>query len=529
MLQPQSFRRTGWVSVAGLFVLLGAPIAAQQATAPGRLGVQFGAARTQTQTAPTQNGHVLELSMDQAVQMGIEANLGLKAAKLNVDMAIENIIGAQAAFLPAVQSSVADSSVQEPAQTLANGTISVASQSSLSFSSQVAQVLPWAGFNYEVQWSGNRQDSAGSFATFNPATASTFLLAFSQPLLRGLMIDSNRYGVESNKEQKDITDLNLEQQVLTLKNAIELGYLGIIANQAGVDVATQNLDLANKEVTQLQARLAVGQAAQMDVVSASASVATDEVQLSLAQQQLANAQDNLRQLILDPTRQDFWTVEFKPTDQLKTAKFEPDIPAATKTALASRLDLLQARQNVKLDDLTDRLDKDQTRASVNLNVQYAASGSGGTESLNGVTTTKAYTSVLGEAFGFTYPQWTAQVQVGYPIGQTAALASLAHAQLNKRQQDLTVQQLEIAVVGAIVQASRDVALAYQQYQQAQAAVDLSQRQVDGANQQFQVGQTDSFTVLQKEQLLAVAKVTLVNALVSYNQALLEYQRVQKIP
>jgi outer membrane protein TolC len=52
--------------------------------------------------------------------------------------------------------------------------------------------------------------------------------------------------------------------------------------------------------------------------------------------------------------------------------------------------------------------------------------------------------------------------------------------------------------------------------------------VDAEQRKAQVGLSDVFTLLQKQQLLAQARIAELNATIAYNQALLEFDRVQKI-
>src|SRR4030095_4980224 len=53
----------------------------------------------------TPGGALLELSMEQAVTMALETNLGLKADRLDVSIASENVVAARAAFKPLLRSS----------------------------------------------------------------------------------------------------------------------------------------------------------------------------------------------------------------------------------------------------------------------------------------------------------------------------------------------------------------------------------------------------------------------------------------
>src|SRR5437773_2638332 len=58
------------------------------------------AAHAQQPVPPAQAPVTLQLSMDQAVAMALETNLGLKADRLDVGIAAQSVAGARAAFRP---------------------------------------------------------------------------------------------------------------------------------------------------------------------------------------------------------------------------------------------------------------------------------------------------------------------------------------------------------------------------------------------------------------------------------------------
>src|ERR1700752_4260229 len=80
-------------AVAGVFVM-SAGLGATDAAAP------------QTGQAGAPSGQALPLTMDQAVAMALEANLGLKSERMNLDLASHSIALARSAFLPQVQTSL---------------------------------------------------------------------------------------------------------------------------------------------------------------------------------------------------------------------------------------------------------------------------------------------------------------------------------------------------------------------------------------------------------------------------------------
>src|SRR5262245_22554479 len=119
----------------------------------------FGAPRQQTASqAPAQTpapGQVLPLSMEQAVTMGLETNLGLKSERLEVDVASEAIAGARAAFLPLLFSNFGRTSSESVPQSFTEGSSDISTRR-MNSSATLTQNLRWYGGGYNVTWSNNR-------------------------------------------------------------------------------------------------------------------------------------------------------------------------------------------------------------------------------------------------------------------------------------------------------------------------------------------------------------------------------------
>jgi outer membrane protein TolC len=452
----------------------------------------------------------------------------VKATRLDLVLAAYNVAAARAAFLPLLNSSVQRLTARQPSQTNPDGTLAVASSSNVNVTTGVSQTLPWLGTRYQANWSSSRQESAGSFATFNPRLGSSLQLSFTQPLWRNLVTDASRVGLKTSRLQQSIADLDVQQNVVTLEVAVRTAYLGLQTAVASRQVAQQNMALVQQQLERSRSMVAIGAAPSMDVVQAEAQVANYEEAVIIAESSVAAAEDALRSMIVDPSRPDYWQVRFDATDPIQLTPRQVDVDAAITNALATRLDLQQARRTREVADLTVALDRALTRPDVNLQVNYSASGSGGTQTVDGVPNVTSFGRVLNDAFGGTYPAWVVGLNVSYPLGRSAASATLARAELQKQQQDLTLRTLELSVVASVRQAARNVETSYRRVTATRAAVTANEQQVDAEQRKAQVGLSDVFTLLQKQQLLAQARIAELNATISYNQALLEFDRVQKI-
>ena len=290
------------------FLLALAPVA----TVAGQS--QSGAPAPQAPAAP--QGQSLPLTMREAVAMALDANLDIKAERLNPDVAAHSVAIAKSAFLPQLQSTLRKSSQTSQPSDFTQGASDI-SAGSVSVSGTVSQNVSFYGGGYSVTWLGSRGTQSGGFPSFNPNIYSSLDLQYSQPLLRGLKTDALRVGVKNAEQRRAITDLQLEQRVVTMEAAVRLAYLGLVGAIEGRKVAESNLDIAETSLRQSKARVQVGQAPQIEIIQFEAQAATARERLIATEAEIATAEDNLRTLVLDPARPDYWSVRLLPSDQIR--------------------------------------------------------------------------------------------------------------------------------------------------------------------------------------------------------------------
>src|SRR6185503_6877047 len=414
------------------------------------LGSQPIAAQTAGQAA---QGQGLPLSMAQAVAMALDANLDLKAERLNVDVASYGVALARSAFLPLVQGSTTRGSSKSVPGDFTQGSQDIIGKSA-NVSGSVRQALPWYGGDYSVSWFGSRGTQEGGISSFNPRLSSRLRFDFTQPLLRDFKRDGARVGLESAQRRTAITDLQLQQRVFATEATVKLAYLSLVAAIEGKKVSDQNLDIVTQSLSQSKSRVAVGQSPNIEIIQAEAQVASTREGVIRATAQIASAEDNLRTLILDPSRPDFWQVHLVPTDTIQLAPRTVNLDEAIKTALANRLDLQMQNRNMEITNLNLELNKNNAKPAVDVVASYTAEGTAGTQFQFGQgfpppilsQTSRSYGSALGDTFGGAYPTWSVGLAVTYPFGQTAARAAYAQAQVQKHQQEIGIKQLEVVIV-----------------------------------------------------------------------------------
>ncbi len=496
------------------------------------IGSQPVAAQSAGQTA---QGTGLPISMAQAVAMALDANLDLKAERLSLDVASHDIALARSAFLPLVQGTTSRGSSKSVPFDFVQGSDDIISKS-LSVSGSVRQALPWYGGGYAVTWSGSRGTQDGGISSFNPRLGSRLRFDFTQPLLRDFKRDASRVGLEGAERRRVITDLQLQQRVFATEAAVKLAYLSLVAAIEGKKVAEQNLDIVQQSLNQSKSRVAVGQSPQIEIIQAEAQVASTRESVIRASAFIASAEDNLRTLILDPNRPDFWQVRLVPTDTIQLAPRTVDLDEAIRTALANRIDLQVENRNMDITNLNLELNRNNTMPSLDINASYSAEGTAGTQFQFGQgfpppilsETRRTYGSALGDTFGGAYPTWSLGLSVTYPIGRTAAQAAYAQAQVQKRQQEIGIQQLQVFIVAQVRDAVRQVGNTFERVQAAQAAREASQQQLTAEERRNSVGLSTTLDLQIRQRDLASARTVELQAMIDYNRALINLDSVQRI-
>jgi outer membrane protein TolC len=489
------------------------------------------------QTAPAPQGPVLQLSMKQAEAMALESNLGLKGDRLAPDIASENLAAARSAFLPLLQSSFSRNSTTRVSTNVFEGTASSLTTKNMSASTSVSQNLPWYGGNFSLRWNAGRTESTEQFSRFNPTLNSGINLNFTQPLVEGFKIDSARAGVTAAQRNRTIADVQLEQSMVLTKVQVQFAYLTLVGAIEGLKVAQQNLELARESLRNNKARVEVGTSAPIIIIQAEAEVASNEEGVIIGEGSVSTAEDALRALIFDPSRPDYWQVRIEPTDPIQQQPMEVNVEGAIANALANRTDLIVTRRQMENTDLNIELLRNQAKPSVDLQLNYQASGTGGTQ--NNYTneyppvllssSERGLGAVLGDAFKNTNPAWTIGVGATYPIGKSGTEAQLASRRLEKQQAEIGLREAELQVATSVRDAARQVTTGAKRVQVTQLARDAAQKQLDAEQKKFDLGLSGLFELQSRQRDLANAKTRELNAIIQYSRALIIFEAIQKAP
>jgi outer membrane protein TolC len=487
--------------------------------------------------APAPDAEVRRLSVDDAVRLAAENNLGIVIARVDPRLEDLNTASIRTAWVPSFNTTLTTGSAVSPNTGFLSGAAgNSSSDRRINGDVNVSQVLPWGG-NYSVGWSGARSTTNSIFTNFSPQLRSSLSLALSQPLLRNFSIDSTRQQLLISRKQREIVDVQVRQTLASTERTVRNAYWDLVYAIEFLEVQQQSLALAQENLRNTRARIEIGTTPPIDEIEPESEVAQREEAVITAESNIATAEDALRMLIFDTTDPDFWLIRIEPTD---APSFEPltvDTDAAIRRALDVRSDIGQSRKALEQSDITIGYLRDQTRPELNADFDYSVSGVGGTQLIRtgGIggevidQNERSFGAVLGDLVSNDFPTWNARLTFRYPLGQSSQQASLARARLQYDQTLTQLRQQELQIVRQVRDAARQVQTNQQRIVTTRRAREFAERRLDAEQRKLAAGTSTNYLVLQAQRDLAQARNTELNAIIDYQRSVVDFATVQEIP
>jgi len=486
---------------------------------------------------PAFTGPVRQLTVDEAVRLALEQNLGIQVGRLDPQVQDFAVAQARTSWTPLFSAGAFGQTQDQPPSSFFSGADDVITTRNTGSELAVSQLLPW-GMSYNVSWDSARVSTNNIFSSFNPQLQSNFRALIEQPLLRNFRIDSARYNLLVSQNVREQADVDLTQTMALTERNVRNAYWEYKYALASLDVARQSLDLAQESLRNTRSRVEIGTLAPIEIVQAEAEVARNEESVILAEAAIGQAEDRLRALIFDPSTPEFWNMRLEPIDPVPFEVQSVDLDSAIKRALTERTDLIRTRMSLDRSGIDERFFKNQTMPDVNLQVTYNATGIAGTELLRNPDNpfappspgaSRPFSDLLGDVFGGAFPMWRFGVNVSYPIGTSSAEAALAQTRLETRQAHLRLRDLELQITTQVRDAGRQLVANAKRVEATRAARVLAERQLEAEEKKFSAGMSTSFQVFQFQRDLSEARNRELRAILDYTQSQVDFATVQVAP
>ena len=486
---------------------------------------------------PVPEALLRRLTADDAVRLALENNLGLQVARFNPQLQDLNLAVTRASWTPALTTRFLQNGNNQPSTGFLSGSATSTTSHQFANNVSVEQTIR-TGTSYSVGWDSARQTTNSILSSYPTQLNSSLALSVSQPLIRNLKVDATRNQLAVTQKNREIADVQLEQQVAVTTRGVRNAYWDLAYARASLQVAQQALDLANESLRDTRSRVEIGTTPPIDITEAQAEVANREEAVIVAQAQIETSQDTLRTLIYNPQSSDFWTIHIETADAPVFTPTTVDVDTAVRTALEKRSDLSQSKKSLEANELNIKFLRNQTLPDVRAQLDYGLTGVGGTyvprnilgnEGVTASPNDRSYFSVLGDLVSNAYPRWTAQVNIAYPIGHSQEEASLAQARLQYNQTLTQLRNQQLQVATQVRESARQVVTNQKRVETTRAAREFARSRLDAEQRKFAAGTSTNFLVFQAQRDLAQAANNELRAILDYQKSLIDLEAVQQVP
>jgi outer membrane protein len=476
----------------------------------------------------TEGSQLVELTLEEAQAIAIEKNLDLKVARMNPQSIDYQIASARATFNPTFNLDYSYRDAKSQSNNTIEGVLNLTNVNQ-SYNGRLTQSLPWYGASYSASFSNSRQATNNITTRVNPAFNTGMNLTYNMPLLNGFKIDNNRNQLRTLQVQRVITDINLLATVENTKNQVRQSYWNLRQAIEQIEITRRALDIAKKQLEDSLLKVEIGTLAPIDTTNFEVAVANNEQGVLAATIAWRTAELNFKRLIVSGTDDDLYRMTINPVDKPALGVASVDIQAAVSRALAERTDIVVSRRNLDVSRLNLEVTKGSLKPTLNFNFGYSVSGQGGTTRLNdGSIIDGGYWDALRAAYGFDLPTWNLGFTFNYPLGMRAAKANYARSVLAIDQSVAQLKAQELTISTTVINAGLAVENAYKLYEAAVKSREAAEKNAEASQVRFDNGMLTNFEVVQNQQTLTASRLSELSRLISYMNAVAEFERVQKV-
>ncbi len=300
-----------------------------------------------------------------------------------------------------------------------------------------------------------------------PQLGSNFQFRFTQNLLQGFGFLPNTRFIRIAKNNREISDVAFRLQVITTVDQIENMYWDLVYAYENVRVQQESLTYAQKALEDSKRQAQVGTAPPIQVVSSQSTVATDQQNLIVAQNNLQLQQllmkNALSRSIEDPVLAE---ADVIPTSGMVIPQQEAVVPIQDMIidALRHRAELVESRIDLQSRDINNKAVRNAMLPTLQAFAYYGGSGVGG--DVNPAvpncanttsafcfdqtkapppfrsTTTVGYGGTLNQLVNSTAPDKGLGLSLTIPLRNRLAQSNQVRAQLEYRQAQVRELQLE---------------------------------------------------------------------------------------
>jgi len=499
------------------------------------------------------------LMLREAIIMALANNKDIEVARDNVKIAEFDLLTVRGAYDPRFSTQSYYEKIKTPAASFLSGATGAVETADLTGTARLEGLAPKFGGNYRLDFSSARQTSNSTFSALNPLYPTALTFSYTQPLVRGLRFDLPRRQIEVAKKNLSLTDAQFRQRAIEVITSVQRAYWDLVFSLRNLQIQRDSLTEARAQLEHNRRMVADGSLAPIDIVAAETQVANFEQAEFSALDDVNRNENNLKNLIAENQQSKLWNASVIPTDDVNLTLPPVSLPDAMKAAIENRPELKQADVAREINELDQKLYRDQTKPEIDLVGSYGVVGTAGTLTstvspfslaTNQLITQVNLLSVLAGLQPLPVPATTTfppnlvggygqslanlgsnqfnnfrfGVSISLPLHNRTAEGQLGHALVEGRRIATQREQLEQLIQVEVRNALQAMSTGEARLRSAAIGRETAEQQYDSEKRKLDAGQSTVFLVLERQTALATARGNELRAQTDLNKAIAELQR-----
>ena len=514
-----------------------------------------------------QSSNVVSLTLDEAIRRALQNNNNIELRRDDVrfqETQVRSILGSYDPVFTVI-----------PTYTR-NSTTGSQATSDFSANASVDQLLRTGG-NYTTFFNNFRTENAftqAQVSSGSPLAAGTSAIyssslgfRYTQPLLRNLKVDNTRRNLRIAQRRLEQTDADFRREAIDTIARVQRAYWDLVFALRDQQNRVANLNLAQENLRQVEARIAAGAAAPLARAEVATELANRESDVLIATQQVGIAENTIKQLVLRDAIANEWAEAWLPTDQPALSAAPINLDEAIKDAMDNRWELRRLKYAQDINAIDIGYFRNQAKPQIDLNTTFSLDGfaqssanepintnlftsQGDLALLNGVNQVRILPSIglapipnpaitiparpeflfgsfgrsMANMFRSDAPNYSVGVTISFPLRNRTAKANLAGAVVQKNQLDTQVRAQEQVIIVEVRNSVQAVETARQRILAARRARVNAEIQLEGERRLYDSGRSTTFILFQRENALANARNAEIRAETDYSKAVADLQR-----
>lgn len=451
------------------------------------------------------------LSLAEALRRVLANNYAIKVDGYAPAISTAQVVQAEAAFDLAFFANANRNNTDQPTPSAL-----IASQADTTVINGGIRKLLATGATVTFTEQMTRLDNPGfQFQLLNPSWQHNFVTELRQPLLRNFGIDFNRAQINIRKNEQRINQEAFRARVIENLNSAEQAYWTLVQARRDVVIVAEVLAEAQLTLRQIEARTDFD-AYQTLLFRSRTAVKAREAEYIDVKNRVRNAEDQLLNLLNDPEIPLSADYEIIPTDNPTTIEVLRDAFYAVQTALEHRPEIIQARHSVDIARLQLGIAKNQALPRLDAIYRFTLNGLGGNSA-------NAWDQMSSGNFIDQY----VGVEFQWNFGERAERAGIRVAALQQSQAVVRYKQALDNIITDCRVALRTLDTSFRQLLPSHEGVTAASENLRSLQErQERKSPAELDAVLNAQINLATSRRGLLQALVTYNQGIVDVERAK---